>query len=68
MVRKRLAVAQEPVSLGGQTIEVGVSAGIAMYPDDGQDTDTLMRRADRAMYTVKRRHHVPARESEPTLT
>jgi diguanylate cyclase len=68
MVRKRLAVAQEPVNLDGQTIEVGLSAGIALYPDDGQDPDTLMRRADRAMYTVKRRHHLPAREGEPTLT
>jgi diguanylate cyclase len=68
MVRKRLAIAQEPVNLDGQTIEVGLSAGIALYPDDGQDPDTLMRRADRAMYTVKRRHHVPAREGEPTLT
>ena len=68
MVRKRLAVAQEPVNLDGQEIDVGVSAGIAMYPDDGQDPDTLMRRADRAMYSVKRRHHVPAREGEPTLT
>ena len=68
MVRKRLAVAQEPVNLDGDTIDVGVSAGIAMYPDDGQDTDSLIRRADRAMYSVKRRHHVPARETEPTLT
>jgi diguanylate cyclase (GGDEF)-like protein/PAS domain S-box-containing protein len=68
MVRKRLAIAQEPVKLDGQTIEVGVSAGIAMYPEDGQDPDALMRRADRAMYSVKRRHHISARESEPTLT
>jgi diguanylate cyclase (GGDEF)-like protein/PAS domain S-box-containing protein len=68
MVRKRLAMAQAPVNLEGEEIDVGVSAGIALYPDDGQDPDTLMRRADRAMYSVKRRHHVPARESEPTLT
>ena len=68
MVRKRLAVAQEPVSLDGQTIDVGLSAGVAMYPEDGQDPDALLRRADRAMYAVKRRHHVPARETEPTLT
>jgi diguanylate cyclase len=68
MVRKRLALAQEPVNLDGQQIDVGVSAGIAMYPDDGHDPDTLMRHADRAMYSVKRRHHLPARESEPTLT
>ena len=68
MVRKRLAVAQEPVQFDGQTIDIGVSAGIAMYPDDGRDADALMRRADQAMYAVKRRHHVSARESEPTLT
>ena len=67
MVRRRLALAQEPVSLDGETIKVGVSAGIALYPEDGQDPDTLMRLADRAMYTVKRRRH-SARGTEATLT
>jgi diguanylate cyclase (GGDEF)-like protein/PAS domain S-box-containing protein len=67
MVRRRLALAQEPVSLDGETIEVGVSGGIALYPEDGQDPDTLMRRADRAMYAVKRRRH-GARATEATLT
>ncbi|HET9781496.1 MAG TPA: sensor domain-containing diguanylate cyclase [Candidatus Dormibacteraeota bacterium] len=68
MVRRRLAIAQEPVSIDGEPIDVGVSAGIALYPEDGHDPDTLMRHADRAMYSVKRRHHGAARASEPTLT
>lgn len=68
MVRKRLALAQEPVALDGEAIAVGVSAGIALYPEDGQNTDTLMRHADRAMYAVKRRRHAAARPTEATLT
>lgn len=61
IVRKRLAGAREPIKIDGKEIDVGLSAGIAMYPEDGVDTDTLMRRADAAMYSVKRRHHVPPR-------
>jgi len=68
MVRKRLAVAQEPVTVDGQALQVGLSAGIAMFPEDGQDVDTLLRGADRAMYSVKHRRHGAARASEATLT
>ncbi|HKC18613.1 MAG TPA: sensor domain-containing diguanylate cyclase [Candidatus Dormibacteraeota bacterium] len=68
MVRKRLALAQEPVIIESEAVELGVSAGVALYPEDGHDPDTLLRAADRAMYTVKRRHHTAAREAEPTLT
>lgn len=63
MVRKRLSVAQEPVRLDGGEIAIGLSAGIAMFPEDGDDADRLLRSADAAMYQVKRRHHVRARES-----
>lgn len=63
MVRKRLSVAQESVSVEGGEIEVGLSAGIAMFPEDGEDADRLLRGADAAMYRVKRRHHVPPRDS-----
>lgn len=63
IVRKRLAIAQEPVRVDGGEIAIGLSAGIAMFPEDGGDADRLLRAADAAMYGIKRRHHVAARDS-----
>jgi diguanylate cyclase (GGDEF)-like protein len=54
MVRKRLDRLHGRYSVGNRSIEVGVSAGIALYPDDGRDTNMLMRNADSAMYSAKR--------------
>lgn len=55
MVRKRMNAIHGQISVDRKTIEVGVSAGIAMYPDDGRDTDSLIRHADAAMYGAKRK-------------
>ncbi|HKP89099.1 MAG TPA: GGDEF domain-containing protein [Thermoleophilaceae bacterium] len=44
-----------PIPLGGEEHRVGASIGIVRYPDDGDDLDTLLERADRAMYAAKRR-------------
>ncbi|QYF91685.1 EAL domain-containing protein [Massilia sp. PAMC28688] len=46
------AVAQ-PVHTDGHSVSLSVSIGIAMYPTDGQDIDTLLRHADVAMYHAK---------------
>ncbi|MEO8036049.1 MAG: bifunctional diguanylate cyclase/phosphodiesterase, partial [Acidobacteriota bacterium] len=43
----------EPVIVGAASIEVSVSVGIAVYPYDGLDIDTLLRNADDAMYRAK---------------
>lgn len=52
MERMREIVARPWESEQG-TYEVTCSAGIALYPDDGADGDTLLRHADAAMYRAK---------------
>ena len=47
------AVAQ-PCWLDDTEVRIGVSLGIALSPRDGTDPDTLMKRADTAMYRAKR--------------
>lgn len=42
-----------PFVLDGQTCVISVSIGIALYPDHGQDLETLTRNADAAMYRTK---------------
>ncbi len=44
-----------PIDVAGISIEVGVSIGIARYPQDAPDAQTLLRQADVAMYFAKRR-------------
>jgi len=44
-----------PFTLDGQRLDVGGSLGIALCPQDGQDANTLLRRAELAMYIAKRK-------------
>jgi diguanylate cyclase (GGDEF)-like protein len=53
--RLRAAVA-EPLRLDGMTLTVEASVGIATYPADAPDVETLLRRADVAMYLAKEHH------------
>lgn len=48
------AALREPLVVEGQTLEVGASIGIALYPQHGEDDATLLRHADVAMYVAKR--------------
>lgn len=43
----------EPFNLNGQEFFVTFSAGIALYPYDGEDADSLIKNADTAMYMAK---------------
>ncbi len=53
VARKILAAVSKPVSLLGQECRVTASIGICMYPENGQDEQTLMKNADMAMYLAK---------------
>jgi diguanylate cyclase (GGDEF)-like protein len=48
-----LTVTRQPYLLAEQEVEVTWSIGIAIYPQDGSDTSTLLRNADQAMYRAK---------------
>lgn len=43
-----------PFEIDGHDIFVAASIGISVYPNDGEDVSTLLRRADTAMYRAKR--------------
>lgn len=53
VAQKLLAAAACPVQAGGHKCRLSVSIGIAIYPNDGQDGQTLLKNADNAMYHAK---------------
>jgi diguanylate cyclase (GGDEF)-like protein len=52
--RQLLGVLDEAVVVEGQRLRAGGSIGLVDFPADGADPDTLLRRADVAMYVAKR--------------
>ena len=53
ILSKLMSRLPETCRVEGQDLSTSVSVGIALYPDDGKDFDTLMKKADTAMYRAK---------------
>ncbi|PXW14586.1 diguanylate cyclase/phosphodiesterase with PAS/PAC sensor(s) [Paraburkholderia caballeronis] len=53
VAERLLAAIAQPVVVGSATIHASASVGIAMFPVDGPDVETLLRHADIAMYHSK---------------
>jgi len=54
VVTRLLEIMEEPILLDGMPYhDLGISVGICFCPRHGSDVDTLIRRADRAMYEAK---------------
>jgi diguanylate cyclase (GGDEF)-like protein len=53
MAEKVLAAIREPANVRGSDIQVSASIGVAVFPDDGTEAETLVKHADRAMYDAK---------------
>lgn len=59
---------EEPFTLEGFNIEVKASIGIAIHPEDGRNSDELIKNADIAMYVAKSRGTVVERYESETDT
>ena len=53
VARRLVATLNQPVTIMGNELFVSGSVGVAMYPTDGTDIDTLLMNADTAMYRAK---------------
>ncbi len=63
-----------PVPIDGRQLRPAATIGVALFPDDGQDPDTLVRRADGALYRGKAHgrgrvvwYREPARRDRPSF-
>jgi diguanylate cyclase (GGDEF)-like protein len=50
---RMLAALAEPMNIDGHELHLSASIGIALYPNDGAEVDTLLKHADTAMYSAK---------------
>ncbi|HVC63742.1 MAG TPA: EAL domain-containing protein [Acetobacteraceae bacterium] len=53
--------------IDGNQVEIGVSIGIAIFPADGDDQESLMRAADTALYRAKQEKRGTFRFFEPAM-
>jgi diguanylate cyclase (GGDEF)-like protein len=53
LVEKYMLLFREPFHCSGREITVTASIGIALYPENGKDSVTLIKHADLAMYSSK---------------
>src|SRR5205807_6810637 len=51
--RKILLSLNEPHFIDGHDLDIAGSIGISVYPEDGEDAETLIKNADTAMYHAK---------------
>ncbi|MBM2810913.1 MAG: hypothetical protein HW416_1672 [Chloroflexi bacterium] len=52
--RKIIHALCAPYAVDGASVTVGASVGLALFPVNGRDSETLLRQADAAMYVAKR--------------
>ena len=53
LAQQLVNIMASPIQIKDHTVYVGVSIGIAIFPNDGEDFHTLTRHADTAMYAAK---------------
>jgi diguanylate cyclase (GGDEF)-like protein len=54
IAKKILDAFAEPLLIDGRQVQSSTSIGIAIYPEDAEDLETLIKKSDAAMYYSKR--------------
>ena len=54
LAEKAISTLQTPMRARGHAVRIDASVGVSLFPQDGNDPDTLLRKADLAMYRAKR--------------
>ncbi len=67
LANRLLAISSETLSLQGHEVDIGLSIGIALSPDNGTDASTLIANADAVLYRVKGDGRGSARLFEPEM-
>ncbi|MDR1969601.1 MAG: EAL domain-containing protein [Burkholderiaceae bacterium] len=52
-VERVISALAQPFIIDGHPLQISASIGVTLYPQDGADSDTLLRQADQAMYSAK---------------
>jgi diguanylate cyclase (GGDEF)-like protein len=63
-----IGLIQQPFDLGGHQVNVGTSIGISFAPEHGADAETLLHKADLALYAAKSGGRNAFRVFQPELT
>ncbi len=53
LLNRLIEMAKEPVKVDDVVFQLGVSIGAALFPEDGEEQERLVSRADQAMYLAK---------------
>ena len=67
IAKKILKVFQKPFVLESNELHITTSIGIAIFPNDGEDIDTLLKKADIAMYHAKEKGRDNYQHYTPTM-
>jgi diguanylate cyclase (GGDEF)-like protein len=54
IAQRVMGTVRKPYAINGHKLRITASIGVAVYPNDGQDDDSLMNHADNAMYWAKK--------------
>ncbi|WP_027157176.1 sensor domain-containing protein [Methylobacter luteus] len=68
LARKLIEIFNIPMEVKGHSLQITTSVGISLFPRDGDDTDSLIKNADTAMYRAKKEGRNNFQYYNPELT